>query len=140
MHTPVSYIDKEGRPKICLHKHQHLPEALFSEKTAGVRATDQLVSAKTLQKQKHPSSDKEGREEKDTEGKASMDRAKKGVNRPGSRDSPKGKTVLVELAWDIPMSMALPIQVKIDATHQPFPFLDTTPADPEIREWVCFSI
>lgn len=65
------------------------------------------------------------------EGKASMDRGKKGVKGPGSRDSPKGKTVLVELAWDIPMSMALPIQVKTD---QPFSFLDTTPAGPGIRE------
>lgn len=67
-------------------------------------------------------------------GKASWDQTKTAANGPGGRDSPKAKTVLVELAWDIPMSMMLPIQVKTDATHQPLSFLDATPAEPGIRE------
>lgn len=67
------------------------------------------------------------------EGKGSLDRVKK-RNRPDSRYSPKGKPALVELAWDIPMSKALPIQVKIDDIQQPFSLLDTTPADPGILE------
>ncbi|XP_053198313.1 uncharacterized protein si:ch211-196f5.2 [Scomber japonicus] len=42
--------------------------------------------------------------------------------------------VRVELEWDIPMSVTLPIQVQPDPAHQPFPFLDTTLADLGIEE------
>ncbi|KAM7370065.1 hypothetical protein PAMP_011350 [Pampus punctatissimus] len=42
--------------------------------------------------------------------------------------------VRVELEWDIPMSVTLPVQVRPDPAHQPFPFLDTTLADLGIQE------
>ncbi|TKS87974.1 hypothetical protein D9C73_022098 [Collichthys lucidus] len=42
--------------------------------------------------------------------------------------------VRVELEWEIPMSVMLPIQVQTDPVHQPFPFLDTTLADLGIEE------
>ncbi|XP_060920185.1 uncharacterized protein si:ch211-196f5.2 isoform X1 [Labrus mixtus] len=42
--------------------------------------------------------------------------------------------VRVELEWDIPMSLTLPIEVQPDPAHQPFPFLDTTLADLGIQE------
>ncbi|KAG8009377.1 hypothetical protein GBF38_017631 [Nibea albiflora] len=42
--------------------------------------------------------------------------------------------VRVELEWEIPMSVTLPIQVQTDPAHQPFPFLDTTLADLGIEE------
>lgn len=60
----------------------------------------------------------------------------KGADRPAGRDSPgpHGKTVRVELEWDIPMSVTLPVQVQPDPAHQPFPFLDTTLADLGIQE------
>uniref|UniRef100_A0A8D3C0D8 Si:ch211-196f5.2 n=1 Tax=Scophthalmus maximus TaxID=52904 RepID=A0A8D3C0D8_SCOMX len=47
---------------------------------------------------------------------------------------PSGRMVRVELEWDVPMSVTLPIQVQPDAAHQPFPFLDTTLADLGIKE------
>ncbi|XP_038549380.1 uncharacterized protein si:ch211-196f5.2 [Micropterus salmoides] len=43
-------------------------------------------------------------------------------------------TVRVELEWEIPMSVTLPIQTQPDPAHQPFPFLDTTLADLGIQE------
>ncbi|XP_044032926.1 uncharacterized protein si:ch211-196f5.2 isoform X2 [Siniperca chuatsi] len=42
--------------------------------------------------------------------------------------------VRVELEWEIPMSVTLPIQTQPDPAHQPFPFLDTTLADLGIQE------
>lgn len=45
-----------------------------------------------------------------------------------------GMTVRVELEWEIPMSVTLPIQTQPDPAHQPFPFLDTTLADLGIQE------
>uniref|UniRef100_A0A3B4ZQH4 Si:ch211-196f5.2 n=1 Tax=Stegastes partitus TaxID=144197 RepID=A0A3B4ZQH4_9TELE len=42
--------------------------------------------------------------------------------------------VRVELEWDIPMAVTLPIQVQPDPVNQPFPFLDTTLADLGIQE------
>ncbi|XP_034067995.1 uncharacterized protein si:ch211-196f5.2 [Gymnodraco acuticeps] len=42
--------------------------------------------------------------------------------------------VRVELEWDLPMSVDLPIEVQPDPAHQPFPFLDTTLADLGIEE------
>uniref|UniRef100_A0A8C6TED2 Si:ch211-196f5.2 n=1 Tax=Neogobius melanostomus TaxID=47308 RepID=A0A8C6TED2_9GOBI len=42
--------------------------------------------------------------------------------------------VRVELEWDIPMAVTLPIQTQLDPAHQPFPFLDTTLADLGIQE------
>ncbi|XP_070709437.1 uncharacterized protein [Pempheris klunzingeri] len=45
-----------------------------------------------------------------------------------------GKVVRVEVEWEIPMSVTLPIQVQPDPAHQPFPFLDTTLADLGIQE------
>uniref|UniRef100_A0A671VJY8 Si:ch211-196f5.2 n=1 Tax=Sparus aurata TaxID=8175 RepID=A0A671VJY8_SPAAU len=52
------------------------------------------------------------------------------------RDSPglRGKIVRVELEWEIPMSVTLPVEVQPDPAHQPFPFLDTTLADLGIQE------
>lgn len=55
------------------------------------------------------------------------------LTRQDSR-GPCGKMVRVELEWDIPMSVALPVQVEPDSAHQPFPFLDTTLADLGIQE------
>lgn len=42
--------------------------------------------------------------------------------------------VRVELEWDIPMSVRLPVQVHPDPADQPFPFLETTLADLGIKE------
>ncbi|XP_040926328.1 uncharacterized protein si:ch211-196f5.2 [Betta splendens] len=42
--------------------------------------------------------------------------------------------VRVEVDWDIPMSVTMPIQVQPGATDQRFPFLDTTLADLGIEE------
>lgn len=56
-----------------------------------------------------------------------------GKNFPG----PKGKMVRVELEWDIPMSVTLPVRVHPDPVDRPFPFLDRTLADLGIKEWVC---
>ncbi|XP_068200034.1 uncharacterized protein si:ch211-196f5.2 [Antennarius striatus] len=51
-------------------------------------------------------------------------------------DSPQPhcKLVRVELEWEIPMSVTLPIQMHTDPAHQTFPFLDTTLADLGIQE------
>lgn len=46
----------------------------------------------------------------------------------------RGKMVRVELEWDIPMSVTLPVQVRPDPADQRFPFLDTTLADLGIKE------
>lgn len=46
----------------------------------------------------------------------------------------RGKMVRVELEWDIPMSVTLPVQVRPDLADQRFPFLDTTLADLGIKE------
>lgn len=59
-----------------------------------------------------------------------MERRRRGRDSPGAREP----MVRVELEWDIPMAVALPIQVQPDAAHQPFPFLDTTLADLGIKE------
>ncbi|KAK1885474.1 Meiotic recombination protein REC8 like [Dissostichus eleginoides] len=53
---------------------------------------------------------------------------------PAGRETPRGTMVRVELEWDLPMSVDLPIEVKPDPAHQPFPFLDTTLADLGIQE------
>uniref|UniRef100_A0A672IR98 Si:ch211-196f5.2 n=1 Tax=Salarias fasciatus TaxID=181472 RepID=A0A672IR98_SALFA len=37
--------------------------------------------------------------------------------------------IRVELEWDVPMAVTLPVEVQLDPAHQPFPFLDTTLAD-----------
>lgn len=56
--------------------------------------------------------------------------------RPAGEDSPetRGKMVRVELEWDIPMSVTLPVRVHPDPADQRFPFLDTTLADLGIKE------
>lgn len=46
----------------------------------------------------------------------------------------RGKMVRVELEWEIPMSVALPVQVHPDPADQRFPFLETTLADLGIKE------
>lgn len=46
----------------------------------------------------------------------------------------KGKMVRVEVEWDIPMSVTLPVQVHPDPLEQPFPFLDTSLADLGIKQ------
>lgn len=55
---------------------------------------------------------------------------------PAGKDipEPRGKMVRVELEWDIPMSVTLPVQVHPDPVDLPFPFLDTTLADLGIKE------
>lgn len=65
-----------------------------------------------------------------------MEQANEGPDCPTDRDSPgpRGTMVRVELEWEIPMSVMLPIQVQTDPVHQPFPFLDTTLADLGIEE------
>lgn len=70
------------------------------------------------------------------EGEANVEQANGGPDSPADRESPRsrGKMVRVELEWEIPMSLSLPIQVEPDAAHQPFPFLDTTLADLGIQE------
>ncbi|KAA8580914.1 hypothetical protein FQN60_013872 [Etheostoma spectabile] len=70
------------------------------------------------------------------EGEANGEQANRGPESPADRESPgsRGKIVRVELEWEIPMSLSLPIQVEPDAAHQPFPFLDTTLADLGIQE------
>uniref|UniRef100_A0A8P4KIB0 Si:ch211-196f5.2 n=1 Tax=Dicentrarchus labrax TaxID=13489 RepID=A0A8P4KIB0_DICLA len=67
---------------------------------------------------------------------ADVERADGGQDSPAGGDSPRpcGKMVRVELEWEIPMSVTLPIQVQPDPAHQPFPFLDTTLADLGIQE------
>lgn len=47
---------------------------------------------------------------------------------------PQAGMVRVEVEQDIPMSVALPIELQPDAAHQAFPFLDTTLADLGIQE------
>uniref|UniRef100_A0A673B5H0 Si:ch211-196f5.2 n=1 Tax=Sphaeramia orbicularis TaxID=375764 RepID=A0A673B5H0_9TELE len=51
-----------------------------------------------------------------------------------SRGKERDALVRVELEWDVPMSVTLPIQVQLDPAHQPFPFLETTLADLGIQE------
>ncbi|KAI3355145.1 hypothetical protein L3Q82_018013 [Scortum barcoo] len=70
------------------------------------------------------------------EGEAGAGQADGEQGSPASRESPgpHGKIVRVELEWDIPMSVTLPVQVQPDPAHQPFPFLDTTLADLGIEE------
>lgn len=67
------------------------------------------------------------------EGEADAEEANGGPDAPLERESP-GPTVRVELEWEIPMSVTLPIEVQLDPAHQPFPFLDTTLADLGIQE------
>ncbi|XP_055022520.1 uncharacterized protein si:ch211-196f5.2 [Boleophthalmus pectinirostris] len=50
------------------------------------------------------------------------------------RDGTKEPIVRVELEWDIPMAVTLPIEMQPDPAHQPFPFLETTLADLGIQE------
>uniref|UniRef100_A0A087XTS5 Rad21/Rec8-like protein N-terminal domain-containing protein n=1 Tax=Poecilia formosa TaxID=48698 RepID=A0A087XTS5_POEFO len=47
---------------------------------------------------------------------------------------PQSVMVRVEVEQDIPMSVALPIELQADGSHQAFPFLDTTLADLGIQE------
>lgn len=56
--------------------------------------------------------------------------------RPAGEDPPEApvRMVRVELEWDVPMSVTLPVQVGPDPTGRPFPFLDTTLADLGIAE------
>ncbi|XP_049422042.1 uncharacterized protein si:ch211-196f5.2 [Epinephelus fuscoguttatus] len=70
------------------------------------------------------------------EGEANVEQANGVPDSPAGRESPgtRSKLVRVELEWDIPMSVTLPIQVQPDPAHQPFPFLDTTLADLGIQE------
>lgn len=65
-----------------------------------------------------------------------VEQADEGPDCPAGRDSPGlcGKIVRVELEWEIPMSVTLPVEVQPDPAHQPFPFLDTTLADLGIQE------
>uniref|UniRef100_A0A8C5N6I5 Si:ch211-196f5.2 n=1 Tax=Gouania willdenowi TaxID=441366 RepID=A0A8C5N6I5_GOUWI len=49
-------------------------------------------------------------------------------------EAPGGKLIRVELEWDVPMEVKLPLEVKPDPAHQPFPFLDTTLSDLGIEE------
>ncbi|KAM8731706.1 uncharacterized protein AB9X84_026004 [Acanthopagrus schlegelii] len=65
-----------------------------------------------------------------------VEQADEGPDCPAGRDSPgpRGKIVRVELEWEIPMSVTLPVEVQPDPAHQPFPFLDTTLADLGIQE------
>uniref|UniRef100_A0A669AVX7 Si:ch211-196f5.2 n=1 Tax=Oreochromis niloticus TaxID=8128 RepID=A0A669AVX7_ORENI len=51
---------------------------------------------------------------------------------PGSHN----KILRVRLEQDIPMSVTLPIEVQPNLANQPFPFLDTTLADLEVKERV----
>uniref|UniRef100_A0A3B4BAD0 Uncharacterized protein n=2 Tax=Periophthalmus magnuspinnatus TaxID=409849 RepID=A0A3B4BAD0_9GOBI len=44
------------------------------------------------------------------------------------------ETQRVELEWDIPMAVTLPIEMQPDPARQPFPFLETTLADLGIQE------
>ncbi|XP_058481751.1 uncharacterized protein si:ch211-196f5.2 [Solea solea] len=62
--------------------------------------------------------------------------ANRGPDSSADRESPgpHDKTVRVEVEWDIPMSVTLPVQVQADPAQQPFPFLDTTLADLGIQE------
>lgn len=70
------------------------------------------------------------------EEEANVEQANRGPDSPTGRDSPRpcGRIVRVELEWENPMSVTLPIQVQPDPAHQPFPFLDTTLADLGIQE------
>ncbi|XP_042366825.1 uncharacterized protein si:ch211-196f5.2 [Plectropomus leopardus] len=70
------------------------------------------------------------------EGEANVEQANGVPDSPAGMESPgsRGKLVRVELEWDIPMAVTLPIQVLPDPAHQPFPFLDTTLADLGIQE------
>lgn len=49
---------------------------------------------------------------------------------------PNSVLIRVEVDRDVPMAVALPIELQADPTHQRFPFLDTTLADLGIQEWV----
>ncbi|XP_050922885.1 uncharacterized protein si:ch211-196f5.2 [Lates calcarifer] len=70
------------------------------------------------------------------EGEADAEQTSGGSDSPAGRESPEPRSgmVRIELEWEIPMSVTLPIQVQPDLTHQPFPFLDTTLADLGIQE------
>jgi len=70
------------------------------------------------------------------EGQADAEQAGGGPDGPAGREcpGPRGKTVRVELEWNIPMVVTLPLQMEPDPAHQPFPFLDTTLADLGIQE------
>ena len=139
----VAHTQPGGQTKTPTPPHQQ-----NSCGSSGVRATDQPVPAKTIavlstikwEQRKRVKLAAVKTKSLSEEGKASLDGAKQGGNTPGSGGSPKGEAVVVEIAWDVPMSMVLPIQVTRDATLQPPSFLDTTPADPGIREWVWSGI
>lgn len=70
------------------------------------------------------------------EGEAIVEQDHRKADSPAGRGSPRphGKMVRVEVDWDIPMSVPVPIQVQPDAANQHFPFLDTTLADLGIEE------
>ncbi|XP_068604018.1 uncharacterized protein si:ch211-196f5.2 [Brachionichthys hirsutus] len=55
---------------------------------------------------------------------------------PGSMDSsgPHCKVVRVELGWELPMSVTLPLQTHPDPAQQSFPFLHETLAGLDIQE------
>ncbi|XP_069007589.1 uncharacterized protein [Embiotoca jacksoni] len=70
------------------------------------------------------------------EGEAGVEQANGEPEDAAGREIPgsPAKIVRVELEWDVPMSVTLPIEVQPDPAHQPFPFLDTTLADLGIQE------
>ncbi|GLD73792.1 meiotic recombination protein REC8 homolog [Lates japonicus] len=70
------------------------------------------------------------------EGEADTEQTSGGSDSPAGRESPepRGGMVRIELEWEIPMLVTLPIQVQPDLAHQPFPFLDTTLPDLGIQE------
>ncbi|XP_023806007.1 uncharacterized protein LOC111946649 isoform X1 [Oryzias latipes] len=52
----------------------------------------------------------------------------------GGLCGPHSVLIRVEVDRDVPMAVALPIELQADPTHQRFPFLDTTLADLGIQE------
>lgn len=100
--------------KRCGHRRAEQPRAKACAKFL-FRDTDQKVKL-AADKIKHEAEQKE----EQSAGKDSSE--------------PRGKMVRVELEWDIPMSVTLPVQVHPNPADQPFPFLDTTLADLGIKE------
>nr|XP_043881209.1 uncharacterized protein si:ch211-196f5.2 [Solea senegalensis] len=104
-----------------------------------------LCSEKVLLSQRKHRTSFKIKKEKDTRVKLAGDETKnvseegeanRGPDSSADRESPgpHDKTVRVEVEWDIPMSVTLPVQVQADPAQQPFPFLDTTLADLGIQE------
>lgn len=122
------YTQGSGWGGVCLWQHCQGQKGADTEEQSSQgrtlalhffpRDTDQKVKL-AADKIKHEA----GEEEEQSAGKDSSE--------------PRGKMVRVELEWDIPMSVTLPVQVHPDPVDQPFPFLETTLADLGIKEWVC---